>query len=38
CFEKFCFWESMLWHWGESKNSTKENPVPATPTASLTSS
>jgi lipopolysaccharide biosynthesis glycosyltransferase len=38
CFEKFCFWESMLWHWGESTNSTKKNPAPATPTASLSSS
>ncbi|KAJ3707768.1 hypothetical protein LUZ61_011473 [Rhynchospora tenuis] len=18
CFEKFCYWESMLWHWGET--------------------
>lgn len=18
CFEEFCFWESMLWHWGET--------------------
>ncbi|OAP15999.1 PGSIP2 [Arabidopsis thaliana] len=23
CFEDFCFWESMLWHWGETQtNST----------------
>jgi len=39
CFEKFCFWESMLWHWGENKtNSTKNNPAPALPAASLSSS
>lgn len=24
CFEKFCYWESMLWHWGET-NSTDTN-------------
>ncbi|KAG8078667.1 hypothetical protein GUJ93_ZPchr0007g4142 [Zizania palustris] len=35
CFEKFCFWESMLWHWGEPKNSTKKNLLLGTPTASL---
>ncbi|XP_072999115.1 UDP-glucuronate:xylan alpha-glucuronosyltransferase 1-like [Typha latifolia] len=34
CFEKFCFWESMLWHWGET-NST-DTPVPAKPTAAAT--
>jgi len=33
CFEKFCFWESMLWHWGE-----KSAPVLAAPTLSLSSS
>ncbi|KAF6996007.1 hypothetical protein CFC21_012413 [Triticum aestivum] len=39
CFEKFCFWESMLWHWGEAKNQTKSIPAPATPaTMSLSSS
>jgi xylan alpha-glucuronosyltransferase len=39
CFEKFCFWESMLWHWGENKtNSTKNNVALAPPTASLSSS
>ncbi|MQL85970.1 hypothetical protein Taro_018497 [Colocasia esculenta] len=36
CFEEFCFWESMLWHWGET-NWTDNNPPPATPTASLPS-
>ncbi|KAL5202482.1 hypothetical protein ABZP36_013434 [Zizania latifolia] len=30
CYEKFCFWESMLWHWGE-KNRTSSNPVPVMP-------
>lgn len=26
CFEEFCFWESMLWHWGET-NWTDDSPV-----------
>ncbi|CAI0395970.1 unnamed protein product, partial [Linum tenue] len=35
CFEDFCFWESMLWHWGEKNwtdNATATTPpaVPAT--------
>ncbi|KAG8068595.1 hypothetical protein GUJ93_ZPchr0005g14333 [Zizania palustris] len=34
CYEKFCFWESMLWHWGE-KNWTSSNPVPAMPSVRL---
>ncbi|CAN6458527.1 unnamed protein product [Victoria cruziana] len=37
CFEKFCYWESMLWHWGET-NWTDGKPATATPsvpTASL---
>nr|ACF80546.1 unknown [Zea mays] len=39
CFEKFCFWESMLWHWGENKNnSTQSSAVPATPAATSLSS
>ncbi|CAM0883918.1 unnamed protein product [Alopecurus aequalis] len=38
CFEKFCFWESMLWHWGEAPNSTKKISTPALPTATLSSS
>ncbi|KFK42115.1 hypothetical protein AALP_AA2G212800 [Arabis alpina] len=25
CFEKFCFWESMLLHWGETKNITSDS-------------
>ncbi|XP_020097568.1 UDP-glucuronate:xylan alpha-glucuronosyltransferase 1-like [Ananas comosus] len=37
CFEKFCFWESMLWHWGEA-NWTDNSAAPKTPTASLPSS
>eukprot|EP00268_Persea_americana_P053772 TRINITY_DN6118_c0_g1_i1.p1 TRINITY_DN6118_c0_g1~~TRINITY_DN6118_c0_g1_i1.p1 ORF type:complete len:639 (-),score=123.63 TRINITY_DN6118_c0_g1_i1:764-2680(-) len=40
CFEEFCFWESMLWHWGET-NWTDNGTVPASPngvTASLSSS
>ncbi|XP_077213523.1 putative UDP-glucuronate:xylan alpha-glucuronosyltransferase 3 isoform X2 [Tasmannia lanceolata] len=30
CFEDFCFWESMLWHWGET-NWTDSGPMPSTP-------
>ncbi|XP_051126520.1 putative UDP-glucuronate:xylan alpha-glucuronosyltransferase 3 [Andrographis paniculata] len=33
CFEDFCFWESMLWHWGE-KNWT-DNATVVPPSASL---
>ncbi|KAL0290887.1 UNVERIFIED_CONTAM: putative UDP-glucuronate:xylan alpha-glucuronosyltransferase 3, partial [Sesamum angustifolium] len=32
CFEEFCFWESMLWHWGETNwtdNGTSTQPPPA---------
>ncbi|GAB2270556.1 Putative UDP-glucuronate:xylan alpha-glucuronosyltransferase 3 [Dionaea muscipula] len=31
CFEDFCFWESMLWHWGE-KNWTDNGTNTAPPT------
>ncbi|KAL5560421.1 hypothetical protein UlMin_036632 [Ulmus minor] len=41
CFEEFCFWESMLWHWGEknwTENATNTTPaLPATTTAKLSS-
>lgn len=40
CFEDFCFWESMLWHWGETNwtdNATATLPPPTTTTASLPS-
>lgn len=40
CFEDFCFWESMLWHWGEKNwtdNSTATNSPPAITTKSLSS-
>ncbi|XP_057503176.1 putative UDP-glucuronate:xylan alpha-glucuronosyltransferase 3 [Actinidia eriantha] len=40
CFEDFCFWESMLWHWGETNwtdNATASPPPPAITTASLSS-
>ncbi|KAK8952580.1 UDP-glucuronate:xylan alpha-glucuronosyltransferase 1 [Platanthera zijinensis] len=26
CFEKFCFWESMLWHWGETNWTDNKTP------------
>ncbi|KAL8487331.1 hypothetical protein ACS0TY_023395 [Phlomoides rotata] len=38
CFEEFCFWESMLWHWGETNwtdNGTSSQPPPSIGTASL---
>ncbi|KAL6955429.1 putative UDP-glucuronate:xylan alpha-glucuronosyltransferase 3 [Sarracenia purpurea var. burkii] len=31
CFENFCFWESMLWHWGETNwtdNATAATALP----------
>lgn len=40
CFEDFCFWESMLWHWGEKNwtdNSTINNSPPVVQTQSLSS-
>ncbi|GFY96517.1 plant glycogenin-like starch initiation protein 2 [Actinidia rufa] len=40
CFEDFCFWESMLWHWGETNwtdNATASPSPPAFTTASLSS-
>lgn len=41
CFEDFCFWESMLWHWGDKNwtdNSTVNNlPPAAVKTKSLSS-
>ncbi|KAI3958753.1 hypothetical protein MKX01_023429 [Papaver californicum] len=32
CFEDFCFWESMLWHWGETNWTDDKSPT-AVPTA-----
>ncbi|XP_016433461.2 putative UDP-glucuronate:xylan alpha-glucuronosyltransferase 3 [Nicotiana tabacum] len=40
CFEDFCFWESMLWHWGETNwtdNATASPTPPTANTASLSS-
>ncbi|KAF3778502.1 putative UDP-glucuronatexylan alpha-glucuronosyltransferase 3 [Nymphaea thermarum] len=39
CFEAFCFWESMLWHWGETNwtDNATATATPAIPTASLSS-
>ncbi|KDP43041.1 hypothetical protein JCGZ_25227 [Jatropha curcas] len=42
CFEDFCFWESMLWHWGEKNwtdnaTVTPSPPPPAITTKSLSS-
>ncbi|XP_059630557.1 putative UDP-glucuronate:xylan alpha-glucuronosyltransferase 3 isoform X2 [Cornus florida] len=40
CFEDFCFWESMLWHWGETnwtENATATPAAPGIPTTSLPS-
>ena len=40
CIEDFCFWESMLWHWGEKNwtdNSTAKKSPPAVKTKSLSS-
>ncbi|KAF9599686.1 hypothetical protein IFM89_001632 [Coptis chinensis] len=38
CFEDFCFWESMLWHWGETNwtdNATATTSTPAITTVKL---
>ncbi|KAG2663202.1 hypothetical protein I3760_16G017000 [Carya illinoinensis] len=40
CFEDFCFWESMLWHWGEKNwtdNATVTPALPVVTTKSLSS-
>ncbi|OVA01512.1 Glycosyl transferase [Macleaya cordata] len=39
CFEDFCFWESMLWHWGETNwtDDASPTPVPTTPAITKTS-
>ncbi|CAI9115639.1 OLC1v1016603C1 [Oldenlandia corymbosa var. corymbosa] len=42
CYENFCFWESMLWHWGDKNwtdnaNATTSTQQPANLTASLSS-
>ncbi|CAI9291484.1 unnamed protein product [Lactuca saligna] len=39
CFEDFCFWESMLWHWGETNwtdNGTVNALAPPPPATVLT--
>ncbi|KAL6619208.1 hypothetical protein ACP70R_034347 [Stipagrostis hirtigluma subsp. patula] len=38
CFEKFCFWESMLWHWGENQKKSSPATVTAMTTPSLSAS
>lgn len=36
CFEQFCFWESMLWHWGETNwTDSGVPPQPALPTTKI---
>lgn len=37
CFEDFCFWESMLWHWGET-NGTENGTIAALPPPTITTS
>ncbi|KAK4487517.1 hypothetical protein RD792_005833, partial [Penstemon davidsonii] len=41
CFEEFCFWESMLWHWGDKNwtdnGTTVAQSLPTIGTASLSS-
>ncbi|KAI3846487.1 hypothetical protein MKW92_010288 [Papaver armeniacum] len=38
CFEDFCFWESMLWHWGETNWTDDKSPttVPTAPAITQT--
>lgn len=37
CFEDFCFWESMLWHWGEANWTDNATAAPAAPTITTAS-
>lgn len=40
CFEDFCFWESMLWHWGDKNwtdNATATSTPQTIPTAAISS-
>ncbi|KAL8166165.1 hypothetical protein V2J09_007664 [Rumex salicifolius] len=37
CFEKFCFWESMLWHWGDKNWTDNATAIPAPPVVSKAS-
>ncbi|KAI3503259.1 hypothetical protein L1887_31698 [Cichorium endivia] len=29
CFEEFCFWESMLWHWGDHHHHIAPSSIPS---------
>lgn len=31
CFEEFCFWESMLWHWGDKNWTDNATATPSPP-------
>ncbi|XP_048130548.1 putative UDP-glucuronate:xylan alpha-glucuronosyltransferase 3 isoform X2 [Rhodamnia argentea] len=37
CFEQFCFWESMLWHWGETNWTDNATVTPSPPGISTSS-
>ncbi|KAL3689159.1 hypothetical protein R1sor_015468 [Riccia sorocarpa] len=35
CNERFCYWESMLWHWGEPENQTQPSAGQRKPVAAV---
>ncbi|KAJ6306880.1 hypothetical protein OIU78_022065 [Salix suchowensis] len=37
CYENFCFWESMLWHWGEKNWTENATVTPSPPAVTATS-
>lgn len=38
CFEEFCFWESMLWHWGDANWTDNATATLAPPVAIISGS
>lgn len=38
CFENFCFWESMLWHWGDKNWTDNATTSPSPPSGIKTAS
>ncbi|KAJ6681538.1 UDP-GLUCURONATE:XYLAN ALPHA-GLUCURONOSYLTRANSFERASE 3-RELATED [Salix koriyanagi] len=37
CYENFCFWESMLWHWGDKNWTENATVTPSPPAVTATS-
>lgn len=38
CFEEFCFWESMLWHWGDKNWTDNKTTITLAPPEMITTS